>query len=504
MAIDKDIYRFNSYLNTLREAFIKDLINLYTNFKKFTKLPKYAQYFRDHPEINTLIRSALYFIDQYASGVHPGDVLERYDTSDLIFTNNVLEHNLRNSVSLIQAFSSSFRSVSTEHYWVPADSIKSVFEKNTIARDIYFGLMYQKHGSIKFDCSDGVFLRFDTLLARAKRAADNLSGSLDEYKDFIETFIDHTEEVNEYLTELKSKKKEDIDYNDYYKLYNASLDLFQYVFTFIDLPYVNLKVETEIEIRLQSNRWSFVAHSTGELYIDVRTKNYSSAILNLSSVADTLLMHYDADSRKKLIPAILKYGNFAAAIAQAENSDEVQDAIESVALPVGSASIKRETNFNIAINAFVGPFAGREYLPKLKVEEDQWAFTAGVTAPVGVAFSWGNLGNGKRRDKPKNKGGKSFTLFVPVIDIGAMAAFRAGDDSSNVASEVSLENIISPGLYLYYGVGKWPLSIGIGGQLGPQLRKITATDVNMDKNYYFRFGLNVVVDIPLLNLSTKN
>jgi len=38
------------------------------------------------------------------------------------------------------------------------------------------------------------------------------------------------------------------------------------------------------------------------------------------------------------------------------------------------------------------------------------------------------------------------------------------------------------------------------------LRGVTAkaASLNIDKNYYLRFGFNVVVDIPCFNLYTKN
>jgi hypothetical protein len=106
--------------------------------------------------------------------------------------------------------------------------------------------------------------------------------------------------------------------------------------------------------------------------------------------------------------------------------------------------------------------AGSEYLPALT--DDQWAPVIGVTAPLGVAFNWGNIGNGRRNDsmtkeeqlKKAHKGGKSFSLFFPLIDVGALATFRIGDNSSHVASEVKKKNIIAPGLYGYWGLGKIP------------------------------------------------
>ena len=104
----------------------------------------------------------------------------------------------------------------------------------------------------------------------------------------------------------------------------------------------------------------------------------------------------------------------------------------------------------------------------------------------------------------KTVGGKSISLFIPVVDIGALASYRFADDSSSVSSVVQLKNIISPGLYVYYGLGKCPVSIGLGAQMGPQLRTITAQDINVDKNIYVRFGISIAVDIPVLNFYTKS
>jgi hypothetical protein len=125
-----------------------------------------------------------------------------------------------------------------------------------------------------------------------------------------------------------------------------------------------------------------------------------------------------------------------------------------------------------------------------------------------VAFSKGNLrkcGLCSKAKKARGEiGGKSWTLFLPLIDVGSVATFRLGDSDTEVASEVTLKNIVSPGLYIYRGLGKCPISIGVGAQLGPELRKVTATSINVDKNYYIRAGFNIVVDIPFFNLYTQS
>jgi hypothetical protein len=598
MTIDQDIYQYSSYLNILRESFIKDMTNQYINLQNLLNQQKYKEYFlRKQPELGSILFSSLYFINQLSSGMHPGDVLAKYNPDILINLcissvgcapeKQDAQTSLRATIHAIQLLSASFRSQSNTNYWVSADSVRKLVE-DTVTFKIYLGLIYQQILRKPIIFSGGVTLI--SFLDNLAKYYDSGKDSIDRYRDFIETFIDNSQEVNEYLVALKSKMKSEIDYNDYYKLFNASLGLLDHSRTFIDLPYVDLDKKLEEKVKSISNNILYVSRTSGELYIDVRTKNYSSAILNTISVLDNLLNYnysfnknqiesnFNAEfkalesflnkdkslkskkNRKEIllqvvklditsfndtnvnwttikpyfdqIPLsveiqskivdivkirinletasnkdqvrkyILKYGSFIANVAQAQNSDEVQAAIESAVLPVGSSSIKRETDFNISLNSFIGPYGGVEYLPKLK--QNQWAFTTGLTAPVGVAFSWGNFGKGKKRCNGSVSGGKSFTIFIPVIDIGSMASFRMGNDSSKVASEVTLSNIISPGLFFYYGFGKCPISIGLGGQLGPQLRDVTARNINIDENYYIRFGFNIVVDIPFFNLYTKN
>ena len=56
------------------------------------------------------------------------------------------------------------------------------------------------------------------------------------------------------------------------------------------------------------------------------------------------------DTLKKLY----KYGTFMAAVVQAKSSDDIENVIESFALPTGSARIKRESQFNVSLNAYAG------------------------------------------------------------------------------------------------------------------------------------------------------
>ena len=185
---------------------------------------------------------------------------------------------------------------------------------------------------------------------------------------------------------------------------------------------------------------------------------------------------------------VLKYATFLASMAQAESSDDIADVIEAFALPSGSARIKRESGPTISLNAFVGPYGGYEF-EQGSISDNG---TFGLTAPVGVAFSWG-----------KDFGiFKSFSIYTTLIDIGAITAYRFTDNETT-SPKIFLREIFSPGIFTSFGIGK-VLSLNLGYQRPPLLQKVNedATEVNL--NYRGRISTSLVVDIPLLNFHAKS
>jgi len=174
-------------------------------------------------------------------------------------------------------------------------------------------------------------------------------------------------------------------------------------------------------------------------------------------------------------------------------------------LPTGSARIKRETPFNISLNAYCGLYLGHESISGI---ENKHTFNGyGVTAPIGVAFSIGKrtfLGIGGKKANHW-----SYSLFLSVVDLGAVAAFRFNDDSTSKIPVIQLKNIISPGAFFSIGIPKSPVSINLGAQMGPNLRKVYAMTGDQqsndyEKQTYWRFSASVCVDLPVLNFYTKS
>jgi hypothetical protein len=483
IVIDDEIYAFSKYLNSLREAFIKDLSNWYTDLKKLKALPKYQSFLDAHLEIKTVVVNAFYIIDQFSAGTHPGEMIANYKEEELInLPAENIQTDLRSCIKTLKLFSNSLRSSSIDNYWVPADSIRALLG-DPVGRDLYFGLVYEKSADIKFK-HDGQENNLQNFLKIAKSDENTLR----QYQLHIEAIADHTEEVNEYITVIKGKKKSEIDYNDYYNLFNAGLDILNEGLFIVDLlPLNNSQLITDI--KTEASHWMETARNIGEFYVDVRTKKYSSAVLSSVRILD---VNFNVDDKTRT--NIIKYGTFIASVANAENSDDVEDAIESVALPVGSASIKRNSVCNIALNGYLGGFGGSEYLKENPGKK--WAPIVGVYAPVGVAFStrFGNAG--------------SASIFLSAIDIGAFASFRLNDDSTKALPEVSLKNIFAPGLGFIYGIPKVPISLGWSWQYGPMLRELNRKDehveINASNRPNHRWQFFLAVDIPIVNFYNKS
>lgn len=218
-----------------------------------------------------------------------------------------------------------------------------------------------------------------------------------------------------------------------------------------------------------------------------------------------------------------KYGLFISNVAQAENAQQVKEALDIAALPVGSYKIKRNAFFDISFNAYPGLAAGVEFrsgVPgqNIKTTNPILAFTA----PVGLGFSWGQvkdkdatdgdstinqfeireLRNGKW--KSLSSTGRSHTLFFSFLDVGAITSFRLIDDDTETLPDFNWNNILAPGVYYLNGWKNSPVSMGIGVQYGPHLRKIETggTSAVFDKSL-FSVRAVLVVDVPIFSFYTR-
>lgn len=282
------------------------------------------------------------------------------------------------------------------------------------------------------------------------------------------------------------------------------------------------------------NRVSGLVDNVFNAYAGVLEKDYDATLLNLVPMANSLVKeHYETrifqeelngrptqqleeqQARQELrLQEIFRYGAFLAAVAEAESSDQIKDAIQSIALPAGSYSIKRRALGNISLNAYPGLTGGMEVVRPDGTS--QWAPNFGFTAPIGLAFSWGyrkkidalryineeryrkKVDRSPRLRNDRFLNGSSGSLFLPLVDLGAVVLFRLDGSTESLPEDVGFQQVFSPGFIYSHGFSRVPISVMAGMQVSPLLRKFGDEQENA-----FRFNLGVTVDLPMVNFYTR-
>jgi uncharacterized protein YjgD (DUF1641 family) len=464
--VDKDIYFLSNYLNTLKEAFKKDLQNL-----PETSLPVIESKIQD-PDQKEYFRTAVNVAKQAKSGVHPAEIIKNISLQN--YSSSALAK-VKDAAKVFSLFSSSLKSKSTSTYWVPSDSLGLVFG-DPVALQIYLGLVYERSKSVTIRNN----VPLNTIVIPASTA---------NIVEYIENLRPAISDVDLSVQALK-KTTDENKVQSYARAFKALSDLVN-ALTKVD----GLSIP-DLAISEPASKFITETAQVSDLIVDVADKNYSLAVIDLANLLKKSLPEGTFTWEEDLI----KYGSFLANVAKAETAEEVKQAIEAIALPVGSASIKKVSATNISLNAYVGISPGYER----NSAADTYKFTFGVTSPVGVAFS-----KGRQRTcsgtTTGTSGEKRFsnTLFFSLIDLGAVTAYRFDDSNTSALPQLTLQNIFAPGLYYVRGIANAPISWGIGGQLGPALRdlKVAIPDAKNDINFSARFF--IAVDIPIINLFTK-
>ncbi|HXB40576.1 MAG TPA: hypothetical protein VNZ49_08540 [Bacteroidia bacterium] len=546
--IGDEIYNYNIYISALREAFEKDLGSLLTNMPKVIEDGRYKDFFNTRPDIRAVCLSSIYIANGLISKNHPGKIIEDYPME---YLEPLKRKDIEGRVNLGKELSFSLRSQSSDNYWLNADTLEML--KDTAVLKTYLGLLYQK--------TKDLVIAGDTTFGKIINWAYKNEPKIIQVKNYITGLRKQVKIVGDDIKNVLESGKDKISFQDYYNYYNSTLDLVDYLAQLHKLPGLEM-LEPGHEYYTDMK----IARSAGNLALDINKRNYSAAILEIfqiyeyatggtkdknkkllddirkkvSTSDDVIagikakatspenkkllvqlekkhneLVDTEADIRKLIADKkahgdsisddishlILKYGSFMAAVVQAQNSDDVEAAIEAIALPQGSSRIKRESSANIALNAYLGLYTGYEQIKgfdKCWTTKYQKINSWGLTAPVGISFS-------------KGFNHRSISLFISIIDIGAVASFRFGDTTTAQLPTIQLKDIFSPGVFLSYGFKKCPISFNIGAQAGPNLRKVSATGASSSNPYndyenraYVRFSASVVVDLPLLNFYTKS
>ncbi|MDH7464353.1 hypothetical protein QEG73_23850 [Chitinophagaceae bacterium 26-R-25] len=582
-------YRYSEFLQSLREAFYKDVSSLIVNLNLLIDLPKYQQLLKTLPEIRLAIRSAkiISALSQPDSSLHPAILINHFaqlsewgemninlqsswqvldkisesvtrveysvDTTRSLTVKTVPLTKDTFMVKMTQLSPNLFKTDTTkisakglvrvdsvvllkydttynkDVAWIRFSDFNQNILRDTITLRIYLGLLYQKMQNIGFHYAPGK----DTSVQDFMR--DNADNIL-KIADLIENFLVLANDVEQTLKDIKAKKS-NLTNDDYSTYIEKAINVVDYGF----------KVANVIEEGIANDRYIVMARNANNLYKNIYTKNYNAAVMNAYLILQEVLekpkeaiaakdsalamdttnrisapaktsfaaaksrldigKFFSLDSikdRSKFVEGALKYGNVMASIVKSQSPEEAQAAIEAAVLPAGSSSIKKNSAWNISLNAYIGGYFGRSFNNTDQIDGSN--SKVGVTAPVGFAVSKG-LGfwnDGRTLG--------SLSAYFTVIDVGAIAGYRLNDDSTALEQKVTLNDIFAPGGYLVYGIGLpfkkapyIPLSVGYGWQYGSKLYykndegKLLVSDKSRWRSNWF-----VAIDIPLANFWTKS
>lgn len=511
--IGTEIYRYDAFINSLRTAFDNDLRALLEHAPDV--LENHEQQIRKVAGLYPALMLALEAAAQLDQGTHPGQVIDQLAFSPWMTGVDSTHTVIANGIQLAAMISESLRNgTGRDRYWATSDELRKLNDETTMK--IYLGLLYEwskttKYNKIKFALPKDMKGCGDVLLGDSM----NVQGFLDQVAKCWGSAASKRAEVTRFITGMSTKvnalearmkvlreapenadkikdlsagQRRRIMFEAISDVVSGTLDVVEHAYTIEDLPYL------EITIPDKAKEVVSVIRSAHRIAAGVNQKQYSSAITELASLLKRIGDREQADSATvsfddPLIQRLLRYGTFMAALVESETPEQAKAAIEAVALPPGSYSIKRASAFSVSLNGYLGGFAAHEYMDG--ADNSTVANNFGLTAPVGIALNWGNI---CRSSKHK----WSLGFFFPLIDVGAVASFRFQDTTSATVSTITLADIVSPGMYFEVGIPRTPLTLGFGGQLGSRLREVTA-EGNKVGDFYYRTGVTLKVDIPIVH-----
>lgn len=479
--IDEDIYRFKYFLNAIVASFEQDMIQMPTHVNHLliqeSVIPNtYNQ---------QLVEDFLDIVQELTNGESMDTALSSFlSVNDKKLTDISLEDlqeikpamNIRSTLGFASLLNKSLKDGSSSGNYIPVELLQTLTEGNQQRHlDFFLGFIWQQVGSkMRLILDDGQDHIFRHYLAQIK---NQNSG-----ENYLTTLISIIKRAEQIITDKKRINAETSDSVKemtaaFYTNINQSLGILG-DFTQSILP-PNEKQE--------ANKYNLPIQSALNLHVDIKRKNYTAAVLHLMNLLETLI------ANKKLTQNLLKVGTFIANVAEAENSDQLAEIIEAYALPAGSYRTKRQSKFNVALNSYMGLNYGQEYLinDNLPSIMDNSNATMGLSTPIGIALSRSILEK------------SSLTGFFQLFDLGSIAAFRFGDDATEVLPEINFSNIIAPGAYLSFGFPNFPGALSAGAQLGPNLREVTDASLMIDDVRAWRFLGTLTVDIPLMNFHNK-
>lgn len=503
-------YQYPIMMQALREAFYEDLNQLPEHIPDALKLEKYEGFMMDFPEINIGLQMVS-VLQQLGSGGTAPEVIHGFATIDFqpgaAHADHMASFNAHNMLHLCDLLSQAL--LNDNGHWATPQELTSLFQDQHQLR-LFFGVLYQQlsEKEIGFVNTDGEVTSISEQLSNAKDV-------LGRWQRTMQSLLRKAEKVElafEQLQEMKNKGLA-IGSRDFKVYVKGVIEMVHFSF---DLPSL---IQLDIPAMAEVKRITDVLL---DMHYDVLNQSYSALVVNAGVLLNEVLRLMDgggafAQACKADRSALKEletfaghmrvYGVFMASIVAAESPDEVSAAIKAAALPVGSASIKKRSQWDISVQSHLGFYYKLDAVAS-NTERSWDGQTTGITAPVGISFNKG-LNSAHR-----NYG--AVGLMVSIIDVGAVVDYQLKQDTitdptsgtQSVENDrqytIELGNILSPGAYITYSFpGSIPLALSAGAQYGPGLVSVQSTTTTVLKPVW-RYSAALTVDMPLFTLAKRD
>jgi hypothetical protein len=475
----ENVFDYKQFLTTLKEAFKDDLDNAGPNTLLFIDAIKHNNGNRPEADYYLTYYLADFVVNDLAKGGKPGDIfrkIEDYQYKDR------LNRNVADGIMLVNIFQ---RNLATSQEELGPKEILNLL-KNSDRLLAFVGLLMEAEKS-----------ELEALKINGKNGYQLLN---DDGAKYFALF----------MKSIASIRKSGEIYRDGDRKFKDVVQLATAINPVVD----TLLVRTNVISTTAGKKIFPVVNSVLHLSDLAAQEKYGLVIVESLDLFRALGLE-----NTRFYAIYKKYGIFMGNVAQAENSQQVKEALDAAALPVGSYRIKRNAFVDISFNAYPGVSLGVEFRKDIPagIEIDKRKWVAAFSAPVGIAFSLGSVRTKKNLPasaasdtryfrkwkegqelRGKYLSGSSHSLFVSIIDVGAITAFRLGDDNTEALPEFTWQNILAPGAFYVFGLKNTPLSLGAGVQYGPQLRKIDDTNATLDKSL-LTVKAFIAVDIAIFN-----
>lgn len=386
--------------------------------------------------------------------------------------------------------------------WITREQFSKLMS-DPLTRDIYLGLLYQRLANIEGNeniTKEGIALvatkligtiyDVDELRARLrKQKANGDDLSFKDYYPFVRTSVDFLNILLDTPIGRQAFSRQHPELANFSKISDQSLSLFENVFA------KNYGEAIQNLVNLFAYIWKVDLNKAQEEEWAIQSLPTLAAQGKATAASVKEVKGYQKDSYR-FQKALLVYGNFMAKIVSADDAAAVKAALVAAAVPPGSSSVKRTSQFNISLNGYFGGGVYREVLNRRDTTGgSRTGTTVGLSVPVGFTATIGGIG-------PKNW---SYSLFVPILDLGVVTSYRIdarNEGQSDELPELTFGNLIAPGAYFIVNIPRSPFSIAAGAQLGPQLRKITLNGAET-KASAWRYGITATIDVPIFNLYNR-